>query len=64
MSFFVCVNVELIPSQHIAVPLFYDMIGMKDDTLTLWLAQAYLNAVIWLVPDTYPNVAIWLLRAV
>ena len=30
MSFLVCINVGLIPSQHFAVPYFHDMTGMQD----------------------------------
>ena len=39
----------------------YGMIGMRGNSLTLWLVQEYTDAAIWLVQE-YTDAAIWLVH--
>ena len=43
-------------------PYFHDMIGLRDDTVTPWLVQVYLNAVIWLVHRSDRRIRVRLLH--
>ena len=39
----------------------YGMIGMRGNSLTLWLVQEYTDAAIWLVHE-YTSAAIWFMQ--
>ena len=39
----------------------YDMIGMRGNSLTLWLVQEYTDAAIWLVHE-YTSAANWFMQ--
>ena len=39
----------------------YGMIGMRSNSLTLWLVQEYTDAAIWLVHE-YTSAAIWFMQ--
>ena len=46
----------------LATQSLYGMIGMRGNSLTLWLVQECTNAAIYLVRETYSKAAIWLVQ--